>query len=350
MNTFCLGLTALSIILAISAKPAGAAAPAGTSWPAADWETASPESQNVSPDGVKLVGEWLKNHGSKTGMLVRHGRIVGEWYFDDARPESRYLVYSTTKSFSSTAVGLAIADGKFKLDAKISDVLRDEKLDERREIMIRLLLSMTSGVFNNPEIGKRDDLFHYALFEAPLKHMPGTLWDYNNTGLAILSPVFRTGTGQEIDAFMNERVFKPIGIIESDWKWEHRGPSALPYSGLEITARALARYGLLCLNRGRWQDRYVLPPNWISAATRPSQTHNKSYGYLWWNNSDGKWPGVPTDAFASLGKFNNDMLIVPSLDLIVLRQVGDDSGNDRKIDMNELWRLAVKSAKADPSR
>jgi hypothetical protein len=68
-----------------------------------------------------------------------------------------------------------------------------------------------------------------------------------------------------------------------------------------------------------------------------------SWGYLWWNNTDGRWPGVPRDAYAALGRFDNDMLVVPSLSLIVIRQVGDDSANNRKIDIAELWRLASES-------
>jgi CubicO group peptidase (beta-lactamase class C family) len=110
---------------------------------------------------------------------------------------------------------------------------------------------------------------------------------------------------------------------------------------LHITGRSLARFGLLFLNQGKWQDRQLISANWVQEATGPSQTLNPSYGYLWWNNSTGKWPGVPKDAYAALGRFDNNMLIVPSLDLIVIRQVGDDSGNTRKIVVGELWKLAT---------
>jgi CubicO group peptidase (beta-lactamase class C family) len=329
--------------------PVGAA-PAETAWPVPDWQTASPESQNMLPTGVDHVRDWLKAHGSKTGMLLRHGRIVGEWYFEDAKPDSRFLVYSTTKSFSSTAAGLAIAEGKFKLDTKIGAVLVGVDLEEKRNITVRDLLSMTSGVHNNPQINTREDLFHYALIDAPLDHQPGTFWDYNNTGLAILSPVIARAARQQIDELLNEKLFKPIGIRQADWTWERRNSLTIPYSGLEITARGLARYGLLFLNHGKWQDRQLVPAGWVAEATGPSQKMNKSYGYLWWNNTDGKWRGVPSDAFASLGRFDNSMLIVPSLDLIVLRQVGDDTGHDRKIDIGELWRLAVESVQAEPPK
>ena len=101
------------------------------------------------------------------------------------------------------------------------------------------------------------------------------------------------------------------------------------------------------LNNGKWQDRQLVSAAWVAEATAPSQDMNKTYGYLWWtNNVDPKsnalkWKGVPTDAYAALGAFNNSMLMVPGLDLIVIRQVGDDSVNKRKMDIGELWKLAV---------
>src|SRR5262245_25055295 len=84
---------------------------AQTIFPDADWKVATPDSQSMSADALDKVGAWLKENGSKAGLVVRHGRIVGEWYFDDATAKTPYLCFSTTKSFSSTAAGLAISAG-----------------------------------------------------------------------------------------------------------------------------------------------------------------------------------------------------------------------------------------------
>lgn len=314
---------------------------AQTAWPVPDWETAKPESQGMFASGVDKVGEWLKTSGAKTGLVVRHGRIVGEWYFDDATPQSRYIVYSTTKSFASTAAGLVIAGGKLKLETKVGELLPDVRPEGKRDVTVRQLLSMTSGVHNDPQVSFKPDLFGYALYEAPMDHAPGAKWDYNNTGLAILGPVVKQAAGKHIDQILSEQVFEPIGIKADDWDWERRGETPLPYSGLHINARSLARFGLMFMNRGKWQDRQIVPPAWTEEASRPSQTMNPSYSYLWWNNSVGMWPGVPKDAFASLGKSDNSMLLVPSLDLIVLRQIGDDPVQNRKLKIGELWKLAV---------
>jgi CubicO group peptidase (beta-lactamase class C family) len=315
-----------------------------TAWPVPDWQTATPASQNISAEGLDKLHAWFKENGSKTGVLIRHGRIVAEWYFDDAKPDSKYLVYSTTKSFASTAAGLAIADGKLSLDTNVGSLLPDVKPEEKRDVTVRQLISMSSGVHNEPKIHTMDKLFSYSLYEAPMDHRPGTKWDYNNTGLALLSPVMVKATGKEIDVYLNEKVFQPIGIKQDDWSWEQRENHALPYSGLHITARALARFGLMFLNGGKWQDKAIVPGNWVSEATAPSQEMNKTYGYLWWNNSTGaKWPGVPSDAYASLGRFDNNMLIVPSLDLILIRQVGEEQDPKRKVNFAAAAKLAVEA-------
>jgi len=336
---------ALAFCLAISGSTVSAAEP--PAWPVPDWQTATPESQQMSAAGLEKVRDWLKAAGSKTGMVVRHGRIVGEWYFDDATPQSRYLVYSTSKSFASTAAGLAIYDGKLTLETTVGEVLPDVMPVEKRQVTVRQLLSMTSGVYKEAKIHDMNDLFTYALYKAPMADKPGEKWDYNNTGLAILSPVIKKATGQPLDQLLNTKVFQPIGIGADDWSWEQREGLPLSYSGLHITARSLARFGLLFLREGKWQDRSVVPSEWVSMATAPSQKLNQEYGFLWWNNTTGKkWPGVPSDAYAALGRFDNNMLIVPSLDMIVIRQIGEDSDPKRKIKIGELFKLACDAASA----
>ncbi len=275
--------------------------------------------------------------------MIRHGQIVAEWYFDDATAASKYLVYSTTKSFASTAAGLAIAAGKLKLDSKVGDFFPDAAPPTKRDITVRQILSMTTGAHNEGKIGEHKDLFPYVLNDLPMDFAPGEKWDYNNAGLALLSPVLLKATGQTIDRILDDGIFRKIGIPREDWTWEDRQGMPIPYSGLHITARSLARFGLLVLNKGQWQREKVISSTWVTEATHACQAMNPRYGYLWWNNSTDAWPGVPADAFAAMGRFENDMLVVPSLDLIVIRQVGDDSGNDRKMKIGELFALAVEA-------
>lgn len=289
------------------------------------------------------VRQWHEQNQSKTGLVIRHGRIIAEWYFDGTRANEPLLVFSVTKSVSSTAAGIAMSRGKLTLDTPLGKYLPDLEPADKRQITLGQLLSMTTGVHNEHKLDRFGDQFHYAMFEAPLDFRPGEKWDYNNTGLALFSPFFQAATGQPLDHFVAAKIFKPIGIRPADWTWDYNGERPLPFSGLHITARALARFGLLVLRGGRWRDRQIVPAEWLAQAAQPSQQLKKEYGYLWWNNSQGMWRGVPKDAFAAIGKFENDLLIVPSLDLIVVRQVGDETGHEHKVKADYLFRLAVEA-------
>lgn len=332
-------LAALSVALIASVSQA-----ADEAWPVPEWEVATPESVGMSSGALDTVGQLLKKSGAKTGLVVRKGKIVGEWYFDDATRDSKYLVYSTSKSFASTAAGLAIADGKLSLDAKVGEFLSDVKPEGKKAVTVRQIISMDTGVHNNAKLPDVEKRFTYAMYEAPMDFEPGKKWDYNNTGLALLAPVLKKATGKQVDEILAEKVFGKIGIGESDWTWDKNEEYSLPYSGLHITTRGLARFGLLFLREGKWQGEQVVGAAWVKEATGPSQEMNPTYGYLWWNNSTGeKWPGVPKDAYAALGKFANNMLIVPSQDLIVIRQIGEDTEPNRKFDMTAIFAAACNA-------
>ncbi len=349
MKLFFAGRASLGLLL-VGLLLGGAGASGQTVFPSPDWLVAEPASQSMSADGLAKVGQWLKDSGAKAGLVVRHGQIVGEWYFDDATPASKYLVYSTSKSFASTAAGLAIADGKLTLDSKLGEFFPQAEPALKREITVRQLLSMTSGAHSDNSILQREDLFDYVLNELPMDFPPGEKWEYNNSGLSLLGPMIEKATGKNLAQILDEQVFETIGITKDDWSWDDRDGQPLPYSGLHITARGLARFGLLALNKGQWKGKKLISTNWMSEAMHASQELNKSYGYLWWNNSTGAWKGVPADAFAAMGKFGNSMLVAPSLDLIVLRQIGDDSGNERDAKLEELFALAAAAVTdASPS-
>jgi CubicO group peptidase (beta-lactamase class C family) len=312
-------------------------------FPGDEWETATPASQGMDAELLAQAKAWLESHNSKSGAVIRHGRIVAEWYFGDADRYAKFAAYSTTKSLSSMAAGLAIADGKLALDHTVGRYFPDAAPEGKRAVTVKQLLSMTSGVHNDPGIVGREDKFSYALKEAAMDHVPGAKWDYNNTGLALLSPVFQKATGSPIDALLSDRVFRPIGIRPDDWKWEHYEGYALPYSGWHTTARALGRIGLLVLHQGKWNGKQIVPSAWLAESIAPSQELNKSYGYLWWNNTTNKWPGVPQDAYAALGKWDNNIFVAPSLDLVVIRQSDLAPGKDHKI--AEYYELVCKSVK-----
>ena len=304
-------------------------AAAQTVFPAPDWQVVKPETQSMSPAALEKVGQWLKDSGARPGSWC--GTAISWPSGISTTPGPRRSTWSIplSKSFSGTAAGLAIGAGKLTLDSKVGDFFPDaesalQARDHRAAVVVDDL-----GAHNDNAILKREDLFKYVLSELPMDFPPGEKWDYNNSGLSLLSPVVHKATGKNIDQLLDEQVFKKIGIGSDDWSWEDRDGMPIPYSGLHITARALARFGLLLLNKGQWRGGKVISSDWMNDVARPSQEMNQRYGYLWWTNRRGAWSKVPRDAFASMGKFDNDMLIVPSLDLIVIapgwRRLGTQS-------------------------
>lgn len=334
-------LSALALVINAGILRAADPADAKQAWPVPEWQTAEPAAVGMNAEKLAEVGQLLKASGAKTGLVVRGGKIVAEWYWEGADRATKLLVYSSSKSFASTAAGLVAADGKLTLDSKVGEFLPDVKPAGKKDVTVRQIISMDTGVHNNAKLGDVEKRFSYAMYEAPMDFEPGKKWDYNNTGLALLAPVLKKATGKQVDEILAEKVFSKIGIGESDWTWDKNEEYSLPYSGLHITARSFARFGLLFLRNGKWQDQQVVPAAWVKEATGPSQEMNPEYGYLWWNNTLGKrLAGCPKDAYAAMGRFANNMLIVPSLDLIVIRQIGEDSQPNRKFDMNKIFATA----------
>src|SRR5687768_9431110 len=157
-------------VITLAANSAMPVTAAETAWPVPDWQVAAPDSQGISAEKLEKLRDWLADHGSKTGLVVRHGQIVAEWYFGDAKPDSQHLVYSTSKSFAATAAGIAIAEGKLSLDTKLGELVADVAPPEKRDVTVRQILSMTTGVHNEPDVRQRADMFTYALSAAPMAH------------------------------------------------------------------------------------------------------------------------------------------------------------------------------------
>ena len=177
-----------------------------------------------------------------------------------------------------------------------------------------------------------EGLFEYALGRIPNRYgfdagrligEPGAQWEYSDPGYSHLSLVFSHVTGREIDDFLNERLFEPIGIPAVSWSRAGGGSLIGPHTvpqGLLLAARELARVGYLLMHGGRWKDRQLVPQAWIEKATAPSQEFNPHYGYGFWTNRRGMlWTELPLDAFAMMGFRGNRCWIVPSLDLIITR-------------------------------
>ncbi len=322
------------------------------------WEiiTAEENSQTSGVDFAKLnrvfeLQDFLFGGQNCASVIVRNGRIVYEHASFMGLATSRFDVWSCTKSLTATAWGLLFEDSrngllsdglKIDLDTPAYKFLQKSLplSDPRKpEITIGHLLSMTSGIKGedhglygvptNPGIGPYEHAFghgdnRYGRSAAELSGAPGTVWEYSDPAYAHLSILFAHITGTEMSDYIQQRVFGPIGIEQASFGTlggaGHIGPHTCGHVGLIISARDLARFGLLACNQGRWDDQQIIPQWWCDVATRSSQKLNPQYGFGWWVNAGRlRWPELPEDAFALQGHNTNVCYIVPSLDLVAVK-------------------------------
>jgi CubicO group peptidase (beta-lactamase class C family) len=291
-------------------------------------------------DWDKLSSAWKYNaaaEGASGLLVIRHGFIVGEWYKDCERA-SPFNIYSCSKSYTSLAFGLLLADieaGKtgsakhLTLDTK---VFTPEYLPEalpltdprKAEITLRHLLTMTSGI--GGEEPPAFAPFEWALGKVPgspeqtLKGTPGSVFNYSNSGVAHLVLIFNRVAGRDLFPFLKERLFEPIGMERISWSkiggYGEIGPYAQGFSGINTTAREHARFLYLALHKGMWSGKQVVPENYYSFAWKGTSV-KRDYGGLWWVQPH--HAGAPDDLVQTAGFRQNQGYVIPSLDLVIVR-------------------------------
>jgi len=296
--------------------------------------------QTAGIDWDKLAEAWKYNasaEGASGLLVIRHGMIVGEWYKGCGRDKT-FNIYSCSKSYTSLAFGLLLADSEagrlqggkqLTLDTK---VLTREWLPEalplsdprKAEITLRHLLTMTSGIgWEEPPTFAP---FEWALGKldgsawSTLKGKPGTVFNYSNAGIAHLVLIFNHAAGKDLYPFLKERVFGCIGMERVSW---HQlggageiGPFDQGFSGVLTTAREHARFLYLALHRGRWAGKQVVPAAHYDFTWQGTKV-NPEYGGLWWVYPHHRH--APRDLVQTAGFRQNHGFIVPSLDLVFVR-------------------------------
>ncbi len=354
-----------------------------------EWPTASPESHGMSTPKLDALRDTLAARGTKTFLVVRHDHIVYEWYAPEYGPNVRHYTASLAKALvGGVSLMLALNDGRLDVDdAAWKYVPPWKDHPQKSRITIRHLATHSSGIedsatpgkghldqggwkaafwrlvwrdWGHDSVGDREsggeeglaekhvDSFSIAVHQAPVIFAPGTQYVYSNPGMAALAYAvtasLRGAPQSDIYTLLKQRIMDPIGVPESDWfigygcGYEVDGLKLYAnWGGGEYTARAVARVGRLMLHKGNWEGRQLVDPAWAERSVayagtplpeRPPGNPQPGSGLGWWTNFDGVWDKVPRDAFAGAGAGNQVLLVVPSLDLIVVRNgelLGDES-------------------------
>lgn len=305
---------------------------------AADLPRSTPEAQGVSAAGllefIDVADREIDSLHSL--MLVRHGHVVAEgWWapYDAATP---HRLYSLSKSFTSTAVGMAIAEGRFSLDDPVLKFFPDDAPADPsanlRAMRVRDLLTMSAG--HADETSSAADAICAKTFLAhPVPHAPGTHFRYNTPATFMLSAIVQQRTGQTVCDYLGPRLFAPLGIEPASWATNWQGISLGGY-GLRVRTEDIARFGQLYLQEGSWEGRQLLPAWWIGMATsrqvangdNPDSDWNQGYGFQFWRCRHGTYRGD--------GAFGQYCIVMPEQDAVVAITSGV---RDMQAVLNLIW-------------
>ena len=323
-----------------------------TAYPGDEWATADATELGFDPAKLEEIAAAAEAEKSFCFLVVRHGEIAGEWYFGDETPTSAHEVFSATKSYASTLIGLAQAEGKLDIDDKASEYIPEWAGTPSADVTVKDLISNDSGrhwdlgTDYGGLIGAADrTAFGIGLGQ---DGPPGTIWAYNNSAIQTLDAVLDAALGESPADYAQEKIFEPIGMADSHMTLDGAGNTNM-FFGMQSTCRDMARFGHLFLNEGSWDGDEVVPAEWVEEATgAPSQDINAGYGYLWWLNRKGPQgnpaaataatapdvsvaegqavPGAPEDMFWAHGLGDQIIAVDPGSDTVVVRLGEGEAG------------------------
>ncbi len=308
------------------------------------WETKSASELSWNADAAQPLLDYLELKHSKSFMILVNGRIVMENYFNGHTANSPWYWASAGKTLTSAMTGIAAQEGFLSIDDPVNAYLGNgwtgATQAQENQIQVKHLLSMTSGLQDagNDDCVSPDCLTYVAA--------PGTRWAYDNVYVK-LQDVVAAATNSTWDNYFNAKLKNKIGMSGA---WIQTGDLSVYWS----TTRSMARFGLLMLNNGKWETTPILNENFCRTATFPSQSINKSYGYLWWINGESSYhlpqsqlefpgsivPSAPADMYMALGKNDQKIYVVPSKKMVVIR-MGDaaDAESPALSDFDDvLWQ------------
>ena len=301
----------------------------------------SPEEQGISSKAVEEFVEAVdKIDTLHSFMLLRHGKVVAEGWWKPESAEKPHILNSLSKSFTSTAIGLAIAEGKLKLNDHVLQFFPDDApadpSDNLKALTVRDLLTMTGGHDTEPKADKSGPSVKTFLAH-PFVHPPGTHFQYNTMGTYTLSAIVTKVTGQTTLDYLKPRLFDPLGIEDPQWKASAEGYSLGGY-GLYLRTEDIAKFGQLYLQNGKWNGRQLIPKRWVKQATTKQvpndQESHSRMGPDWQQGYCFQFWRCTHNAYRGDGAAGQLCVVMPDKDAVVA--ITADTGNMQG-ELNAIW-------------
>jgi CubicO group peptidase (beta-lactamase class C family) len=314
-----------------------------------EWQSATPESEAMSAAKLDTLKADLAARKTHALVIIRNDRIVYEWYAAGHGKDKKHGVASLSKpTVAGLALALLLGDGKLTLDTLVASLVPAWTEDPRkRKITLRQLGSHTSGLADAEQdrlphadlIGWKGDFwkalappsdpFTIARDKAPVLFEPGTEIQYSNPGIAMLgyavTAALRDSPQKDIRSLLRDRVMRPIGVMDSDWSVGYGKtylvdglPLVAGWGGGSFTPRTMARLGRLCLREGDWDGKQILARSAVRQIAGDAGLPGHC-GIGFWTNADDRYKNLPRDTYYGAGAGDQLLIVVPSLNLIVVR-------------------------------
>jgi CubicO group peptidase (beta-lactamase class C family) len=290
------------------------------------WETQTIVSLGWNQSAVQPLKDFLVQNNSKSFMILVNGRIVMEDYFNSHTSTTTWPWNSAGKTLTTAVTGIAQQEGLLNINTKVSDYLGNgwttAPLAKEQLITSKHLLTMTSGLSDANNFVTPTNLSYLA--------DAGTRWSYHNVFQKLMDVVSKV-SNQTFDAYFTTKLKSTIGM---DGFWNN----GLIFKIYHSSTRSMARFGLLALNKGKWNNTQIVNETYFNESIASSQAINPSYGYLWWLNGKSSYmvpggqvnfmgslvPNAPADMFAAMGAEDQRIYVIPSKNMVVIR-MGDAS-------------------------
>lgn len=289
-------------------------------------------------------------------MIVQHGKVVAEKWLGNHTPTEPHAMYSVSKTFTATAVGFAIQEGKLKLTDKVisffPEYLPSPVSQNLKDLDIKHLLTMSGGHDTDPTGAIRGQSepgsWEKSFLATPFPHRPGTCFVYNSMGTYMLSAIVQKVTGQKLQDYLTPRLFQPLGITNVVWEESPSGVNCGGW-GLLITTEDMAKMGQFILQKGMWHENRLLQASWFDEATsyqvaslpagakkenltmKPEDSDwLQGYGFQMWR--------CRHNAYRADGANGQFIIIIPEKDAVIVTtaNVGDMQG-----EINLIWKYLL---------
>lgn len=314
----------------------------------------TPEAEGVSSQGILdfLDAANKSKHEFHSFMLIRHGKVVSENWWAPYRSNLKHTMYSTSKSFTATAIGFAVAEKKLSVSDKVVSFFPDdlpEKVSPNlADLEIRDLLSMSVGhEKENIAYIATSDNWVKEFLKTPITYEPGTKFLYNTPATYMLSAIIQKVTGQKVIDYLHPRLFEPLGIQNIDWEIDPKGINTGGY-GLRLKTEDMAKFGQLFLQKGKWNGKQILPAAWIEEASsmkimqdlpkgvtiRDSSDWLQGYAYQMWR--------CRNNAYRADGANGQFIIVLPDKDAVIAITA---EAPDMQNEINLVWKYILPTLK-----